>query len=264
MSLPDLRPVVYLVAALVAVAAGSVGWDVWTFRQQVSVDAPRVASLVEHVGATSVLAVVAHPDDEAFIAGALADAVERGADVRLITVTRGDNPESAPPYVAPEHYGAVREAEAYRSGYLLGLTEQEVWRFPDGGVWDAGELRAMLTDRLDRWRPDLLVTFDPASGFTGHEEHRKVGHVASGLFDGCTATVIAPEGWVQRYEFLRNDIIDHQPPADVVVPIDPDAKVRSWEAHESQAYWHEGALPFPLWLAYRVWNTEAYALSGCR
>src|SRR5689334_18918627 len=64
-------------------------WFDRLFEAPTAVYAP---SLVEHLGARSVLAVFAHPDDETLAAGALADAGRReGVVVRTVTLTRGEN-----------------------------------------------------------------------------------------------------------------------------------------------------------------------------
>ena len=59
------------------------------------------------------LALFAHPDDEAFpVGGALAACASAGVAVRLITATRGEEGEIRQPGVATrETIGAVREKE---------------------------------------------------------------------------------------------------------------------------------------------------------
>ena len=121
-----------------------------------------------------VLAVFAHPDDEAYgAAGLLALSVDRGRRVVCVTATRGEQgvPEDDPR--PPAERAAIRTRELADCLAVLGVTEHLWWDYPDGGCGDipddepADRILALLRDV----RPDTVLTFAPDGG-TGHPDHR--------------------------------------------------------------------------------------------
>jgi len=90
----------------------------------------RPASAVPETEAAAVLepvrraaVVVAHPDDETFCSGLLCELVARGAEVRLLCLTRG---EGGPTGGHPRsELGAVREGEMRAACEVLGLSPPE-------------------------------------------------------------------------------------------------------------------------------------------
>lgn len=125
----------------------------------------------------SILAVFAHPDDEAYLAGALmAVAADAGRRVVCVTATRGERgfPDDDPR--PPEERAAVRTAEMAACLAELGVTEHHWLDHPDGGCAAIDEdgpvthLRALIDDI----RPDVVLTFGP-DGQTFHDDHITVG-----------------------------------------------------------------------------------------
>lgn len=121
-----------------------------------------------------VLAVFAHPDDEAYgAAGLLALAVDRGRRVVCVTATRGEEGFALDDPRSPAERAAVRTAELADCLAVLGVTEHRFWDYPDGGCADvpddeaADRLVALIRDM----RPDTVLTFGPDGG-TGHPDHR--------------------------------------------------------------------------------------------
>ena len=82
------------------------------------------------------LALFAHPDDEAFpVGGALAACASAGVAVRLITATRGEEGEIRQPGVATrETIGAVREKELGDSVEAPGLASHTLPNYRDSGM----------------------------------------------------------------------------------------------------------------------------------
>jgi LmbE family N-acetylglucosaminyl deacetylase len=121
----------------------------------------------------TLLAVFAHPDDEAYLAGGLmAVAADAGRSVTCVTATRGelgfadDDPRSV------EERMAVREAEMKACLDLLGVNDHRWLGFADGGcaaIDPAGPV-GRLAEILDEIRPDTVVTFGP-DGQTYHPDH---------------------------------------------------------------------------------------------
>ena len=165
-------------AAGFVVFASLVGASLWLKSLFNERSAERVPSLAAHLKTKSLVAVFAHPDDEISVAGFLAEAAQRnGVMVRIITATKGESGHPRPPICRPEDLGKIREAETLKDGFALGVQEQEVWTFPDGRLSEVPpeELAAKIDVRLRKWKPDLVVTFDPGSGFTLHPDHLAIG-----------------------------------------------------------------------------------------
>ena len=167
---------------IVAVTAAVGLWFDGLFEEAMARD---VDSLAGELGAGSVLAILAHPDDEVLIAGALADAARRpGTVVRTLTLTRGEKGYTEPPICRREDLPAIRVAEALKYGFVLGLDDQEIWGYSDGGLADADrkELVGRIVAAIRSWEPDLILTFDPEGGYSGHEDHKAAGSLATEAF----------------------------------------------------------------------------------
>ena len=144
-----------------------------------------------NVGPTGgIVAVVAHPDDEALIAGGtLALAVDAELATGVVSLTRGELGPISDPRLADERtLGAVRERELRASGALLGIDWTRCLQHPDGMLeWVDGEAVAIeLATMLRTRRPAVLLTFGE-DGVYGHQDH-----VATRLVAGRAAALLAP------------------------------------------------------------------------
>ena len=128
--------------------------------------------------ASRVLGIFAHPDDETVCAGGtLAKYAAAGADVRVVSWTKGGAGQIRDAAVATRATLAkVRERELHRAGRELGLVETRCLDLEDGTLdrIDPGELVALATSQLEELRPDVVITFGP-DGFSGHPDHAAVG-----------------------------------------------------------------------------------------
>jgi len=125
-----------------------------------------------------VLAVFAHPDDETLCAGGtLAKYASAGAEVRVVSLTKGGAGQIRDASAATRAtLAAAREKEFHAAGTQLGLTETRCLDHPDGELSDIDapvlvELMSRLLGELD---PDVVITFGP-DGFSGHPDHVAVG-----------------------------------------------------------------------------------------
>jgi LmbE family N-acetylglucosaminyl deacetylase len=125
-----------------------------------------------------VLAIFAHPDDETLCAGGtLAKYAGAGADVRVVSLTKGGAGQIRDAGAATRAtLTATRERELHAAGGHLGLTETRCLDYPDGELPQIDrqllvELASRLLDELD---PDVVITFGP-DGFSGHPDHVAVG-----------------------------------------------------------------------------------------
>lgn len=134
----------------------------------------------------TLLAVFAHPDDEAFgTGGTLAHYAAQGIRVVLVCTTRGEVGEIAAPGLATsETLGQVREDELRCAAQALGVAEVIFLGYRDSGM--AGtpdnddprayanasdeEVTARLVGIIRRLRPQVVVTFEPNGGY-GHPDH---------------------------------------------------------------------------------------------
>lgn len=121
----------------------------------------------------SILAVFAHPDDEAYLAGALmARAVDAGHRVVCVSATRGelgfpdDDPRSL------DERKQVRTDELAACLAELGVSEHHWLDLPDGAGEDVDpEVPvARIAELVDEVRPDTTLTFGP-DGQTYHVDH---------------------------------------------------------------------------------------------
>ena len=119
---------------------------------------------------TSVLAVVAHPDDESFGLGAILDAfVCAGARVDVLCLTHG---EAATLHGAPGDLASLRGAELAAAADLLGVTHTTLQDHPDGSLREVPGtmLTAEVVAVAQQSRAEGLLVFD-AAGVTGHPDH---------------------------------------------------------------------------------------------
>lgn len=127
------------------------------------------------------LLVFAHPDDETFVAGgACRRYADAGADIVLVTATRGGAGGcGSPPLCSREELPARREAELGEAARILGLSKVHVLDYADGQLGEAPTttVRKELTGVIRRYRPHVLLTFDP-QGMNGHPDHVAISGLA--------------------------------------------------------------------------------------
>lgn len=144
------------------------------------------------------LAVFAHPDDEAFgVAGSLARAAASGARVTLVCATRGEVGQIADPSLAtPDNLGEVRERELRAAAQVLGVSDVRFLDYRDSGMAgtsdnadpralanaDPDAVVAKLVALVRELRPDVVVTFEPGGGY-GHPDHIAISRHTTAAFD---------------------------------------------------------------------------------
>jgi LmbE family N-acetylglucosaminyl deacetylase len=124
----------------------------------------------------TVLAVFAHPDDEAYLAGGLmARATAGRRQVVCVTATRGELgfPDDDPRPL--DERAALREAELRGCLDVLGVTEHHWLGHPDGACASVDEAQPVrrLCELMEEVRPDTILTFGP-DGQTYHPDHMAV------------------------------------------------------------------------------------------
>jgi N-acetyl-1-D-myo-inositol-2-amino-2-deoxy-alpha-D-glucopyranoside deacetylase len=140
------------------------------------------------------VAVVAHPDDESLIAGGtLALAAAAGADVGVVSLTRGESG----PGGEGESLGEIRERELEAAGRALGAQWTKCLHHPDGELeWsDHDAIARELADLLRARRPHALLTFGP-DGLYWHPDHIATCAIAGAAADLLDADGAAPPVWL--------------------------------------------------------------------
>jgi len=120
----------------------------------------------------SLLAVVAHPDDESLACGGLlALCAQRGARSAVLCLTRGEHGGSHA-QGATDVRARLRTAELRAAAAALGLTDLVVLDYEDGFLpWaDASAIERDIRQTIDRIAPDVVVTFDE-DGLYWHPDH---------------------------------------------------------------------------------------------
>ncbi len=246
----------------------------WMFEEP---SVRHVKSVAHAVDATSVLGVFAHPDDEQLVTGFLIRAAKDEAiHTAALTTTRGEAGTQRPQVARQSDLGSVRKAEALKNTWALGVETHDVLDFPDGGLISTpiDELVAAVRLRMIEHKTDLVVTFWPESGFSGHADHMKMG-LASEIairqlqespvdgYPGPThiAYALAPTRMMGRFAGeIGQMVVANQPPANISQPGEARAKLRGWKIHASQRYFVRAAYGLPAWLVHRLYDKEFYYL----
>ena len=199
-----------------------------------------------------ILVILAHPDDESFVAAGLARRhVERGAKVVLATATRGDAGRVGdPPLCVRDALPALLEAELRRAADILGISEVHLLDYQDTRLAEApiDQIRGELVALIRRHRPHVVITFDP-NGMNGHADH-----VAISRFTMDAVAAAADPRWasepttphlVQRllwtspilpWEVTRPAVLRLEAGVDFAIDIAPyrTVKAEALRAHRSQ------------------------------
>jgi LmbE family N-acetylglucosaminyl deacetylase len=157
----------------------------------------------------TLLAVLAHPDDESFgMGGTLARYAWSGAAVHLICATGGEEGTVDPELL--QGYGSIAErrmAELECAAAALGLTGLTMLGYRDSGMPGAESNRypeALAAQPLDavaervcheirRLRPQVVVTFDPIGGYR-HPDHIAIQQATVAAFHAAGDPARFPGG----------------------------------------------------------------------
>jgi LmbE family N-acetylglucosaminyl deacetylase len=188
---------------------------------------------------TTVLAVVAHPDDESFGLGALLDAfTNAGASVEVLCLTHG---EASTLHGAQGDLASLRGVELAAAADVLGVTRAMLKDHPDGDLSDvsAAILAAEVAAAADSCGANGLLVFDTA-GVTGHPDH--MAATAAGLL-AAEVLNLPVLGWTlpeavagQLNQELGASFIGHrEEEIDLQVTVDRTRQRMASHAHVSQA-----------------------------
>jgi LmbE family N-acetylglucosaminyl deacetylase len=188
---------------------------------------------------TTVLAVVAHPDDESFGLGALLDGFAGGgASVEVLCLTQG---EASTLHGAPGDLASLRGTELAAAAEVLGVTRAMLKDHPDGDLSDlpVEMLAAEVVAAAEACGAEGLLAFDTA-GVTGHPDHRAA--TAAGLL-AAQMLNLPVLGWTlpitvaaQLNHELGAGFVGHpDQEIDLRVSVDRTRQRLASHAHKSQA-----------------------------
>ena len=127
-----------------------------------------------HFFGHTILAVLAHPDDESLACGGtLARLSDAGARVVLLCASRGERGSiSDSALIANGDLGSVRSQELHEAATILGIAEVLILPHPDGDLrWaEVPQLHAEIVETIQRYEPDGVITF-AEDGLYWHLDH---------------------------------------------------------------------------------------------
>jgi LmbE family N-acetylglucosaminyl deacetylase len=151
----------------------------------------------------TILAVLAHPDDESFgMGGTLALYAQRGVKVHLICATRGEEGEIDPEYKKKIKSAAcLRTQELRCAAEVLGIHQLHFMNYRDSGMSGSPAnhhpkaLAAQPIEKLTKEvahfirkiKPDVVITFDPIGGYR-HPDHIAIQKATVEGFDLASDT----------------------------------------------------------------------------
>lgn len=156
----------------------------------------------------TILAVLAHPDDESFgLGGTLALYASKGYDTYYVCATRGEAGT-----VDPEHLHGFRDTAELRTGELeraakiLGLKQVFYLGYRDSGMPGTEENKhpnAQINHSIDEvagkvvkyirdLKPDVVLTFDPIGGYK-HPDHIHIHKATVLAFEKADDASFHPE-----------------------------------------------------------------------
>jgi N-acetyl-1-D-myo-inositol-2-amino-2-deoxy-alpha-D-glucopyranoside deacetylase len=187
---------------------------------------------------SSVLAILAHPDDEMFIGGMLAHLAESGAQVTLLCATRGEMGKVHPSIGHIDDVGGLRSEELRLSCGRLGIGEPRFLGFHDSGrggrrqrdnpralaTADMLEVEAAIRDVIRDVQPRVIITHDPHGNYY-HPDHVALQRATTAAFFssgvmGRAAPARLFYGTMEHAAFAR--FVDASPGRGLAAGLDPD------------------------------------------
>ncbi len=195
-------------------------------------------------GGGPVLAIFAHPDDPEFVAGgALALWAAAGRQLIYAICTDGSK-GSSDPGARREDLIAVRQAEQREAARALGGDEVVFLPYEDALLEPTLILRRDLSRIIRRYRPQIVVCFDPTVYWVGdfylqHPDHRLCGEAAlAAIYPAARDRLTFPELLEEGLEPHNVEEVWLASPGDANRWIDIgaaiDRKIAAMRLHESQ------------------------------
>lgn len=199
------------------------------------------------------MVVTAHPDDEASgFGGSLRLYRERGVETCVVCLTSGQAATYRGGARNDLELGAFRRKEFAAACEILKVSSGIVLDYPDGQLHrlDLQRVVSDLTLRMREFRPQVLLTFDPAGGVTGHTDHSMASVFAtlafhwagrSNRFPDQLSSSLTPHRIQKLYHASADfSLPGRQPitlaPATTIIEVGDylETKIEAFRAHTSQ------------------------------
>ena len=193
-----------------------------------------------------VVAVFAHPDDEAFGPSGTLSKFSKTHDVYILCATGGEAGKNSLSQTERK-LSDVRKKELLASAKILGVKKVYFLGFEDGALSNNlyHKLAVKIKNKLVELKPEIVITFEP-HGISGHIDHITVSFVTTfvvnrlktikNLYYFCILEnerrrepseyfIYFPDGYKRSEIDWENDISDFW-----------DSKVKAMKAHKSQKH----------------------------
>lgn len=212
-----------------------------------SVKRPNKPASAKDLIGKRLLFVVAHPDDESFLASGLAHRNRiAGGKNCLVCATLGEKGRShLRKPVTARQLKEIRRAELFKVAKHLKFDHLDFLNLPDGGLKEKKPaLAAKILKAVQTRQPEFILSFD-RDGISGHIDHIVIGAVAKAVarklkirfVSFCIPPALARNFrkslMLNRKHGKYTGSIRHAEP-DLIVKIDPKAKLKALACHASQ------------------------------
>ncbi|MFA6005758.1 MAG: PIG-L deacetylase family protein [Patescibacteria group bacterium] len=126
----------------------------------------------------NIVAVFAHPDDEAFGPSGTLALLAKEYNVYLLCATKGEAGAGG------KNAGNIREGELLNSAKILGIKAVHFLGFADGTLCNNvyHKFASAIKPYLEKYKPERVITFEML-GVSGHIDHITVSMVVTFLFE---------------------------------------------------------------------------------
>ncbi len=203
------------------------------------------------------MVITAHPDDEAGgFGGVLHLYRERQVETCVVCLTPGQAASNRGGAKSDQELAAIRRKEFAAACEILKVNRGIVLDYPDGQLYrqDSYKVVCDLSRHLREFRPQVLLTFGPEGGLTGHTDHSMVSVFATLAFhwagranrypDQLQGGITPHHAQKLYYATANFTLSDRQPillsfpTASIDIGDFLEAKIAAFKAHASQS---------PLW-----------------
>jgi len=156
----------------------------------------------------TILAVLAHPDDETFgLGGTIALYARKGYEVYYVCATRGEVGAADPAFMQGfKDTAEMRTDELLRAAKILGLKEIFFLGYRDSGMQGSednkhpdaqvahpiDEVAGRVVKYIRELKPDIVLTFDPIGGYK-HPDHIQIQRATTLAFEKANDASFHPE-----------------------------------------------------------------------
>jgi LmbE family N-acetylglucosaminyl deacetylase len=165
----------------------------------------------EEYAPINVVAVFAHPDDEASVLGTLANHSERGDNVYVVMLTHGENASTLKG--THEEIARTREGHVSKIEKIIGA-KYYLMDIPDSAVTPSVENAKKLAKYFKMLKPDIVITWGEYKTLgLGHPDHR------------YTHTITLDALSYARYNNEEDEFPPHRKNVSLYTPLDGGAEL---------------------------------------